>query len=176
MDQLLTLPISPRDFVDKIVAPALALLPDAMDTPQARVMLTAIALQESALNARRQMPTGPARGLLQFEEGTRASRGGVWGVYLHEASRFWLDRLCRARGVPFAPREIWSALETDDVLAAGVARLLLFTDPRRLPAIHDTNGAWDLYARTWRPGKPHPTKWPDNHRRARQAAGVTDQP
>ncbi len=165
-----------RDVIGSAIEPALALLPQGMDSLQARVMLLAIGLQESQFLYRKQMGNGPARGFWQFEEGTRASRGGVYGVYLHDASRFWLDRLCRARGVPFAPREIWSALETDDVLAAGVARLLLFTDPRRLPAIHDTNGAWDLYARTWRPGKPHPTKWPDNHRRARQAAGVTDQP
>lgn len=44
------------------------------------------------------------------------------------------------------------ALEVDDVLAAGFARLLLWTDPHRLPAVGDVEGAWQLYLRTWRPG------------------------
>jgi len=46
------------------------------------------------------------------------------------------------------------------VLAAGVARLLLWTDPKALPAIGDADAGWSLYLRTWRPGKPHPKTWP----------------
>lgn len=150
------------------VAQVLAILPMAMNTPQARVMLLAIGLQESRLIHRRQIG-GPARGLWQFELGTRASRGGVWGVYLHHASTYWLHLLCQERGCDFEPAAIYARLEHDDVLAAGVARLLLFTDPKRLPAVDDTAGAWDLYLRTWRPGKPHPHTWPDLHRQAREA-------
>jgi len=161
--------MEPRDFVRGPLAQALDILPHGMDTPQAQVMVTAICLQESGLIHRKQMGNGPARGFPQFELGTRQSRGGVWGVYLHDASRFWLDRLCAARGVQFLPEVIWRTLETDDVLAAGVARLLLFTDPKRLPAMDDADGAWGLYLRTWRPGKPRPETWPDNHRRAREA-------
>jgi len=156
-----------HDFVRGPLADALALLPSGMDTPQARVMVVAICLQESGLEHRRQLGNGPARGFAQFELGTRQSRGGVWGVYLHDASRFWLDKLCAARGVQFLPDSIWRALETDDVLAAGVARLLLFTDPKRLPAMDDADGAWGLYLRTWRPGKPRPESWPANHSVAR---------
>lgn len=156
-----------REFIKQALSPALALLPAAMDTPKARVMVLAICLQESGLIHRRQMGNGPARGFAQFELGTRQSRGGVWGVYLHDASRFWLDRLCASRGVQFLPESIWNALETDDVLAAGVARLLLFTDPKRLPATDDPDGAWGLYLRTWRPGKPRPETWPGNHALAR---------
>jgi hypothetical protein len=91
-------------------------------------------------------------------------------VYLHDASRFWMDRLCAARGVQFLPDSIHRALEIDDVLAAGVARLLLFTDPLRLPRTDDADGAWGLYLRTWNPGKPRPDTWPANHRLARGAA------
>lgn len=159
----------PAEFVTGPLRDALALLPRQMDTPQARVMVTAICLQESGLIHRRQMGNGPARGYPQFELGTRASRGGVWGLYLHDASRFWLDHLCAARGVQFLPESIWRALETDDVLAAGVARLMLFTDPKRLPATDDIDGAWGLYLRVWRPGKPRPETWPENHRQARIA-------
>lgn len=168
---LLKLPIAPLDLLNKVIRPALKLLPPAMTSIEALVMLVAIALQESALAHRWQVinpnkpdKKGPARGLWQFELGTKASRGGVWGVYLHDASRYWLAQVCAARGVVFEPRAIWLALETDDVLACCVARLLLFTDPKRLPAITETKAAWDLYRfRTWRPGKPHAGKWGGNH-------------
>lgn len=149
------------------ISPALQILPAAMDSPEARVMLLAIGMQESRLEHRRQLGNGPARGLWQFERGTKASRGGVWGVFLHDASRYWLDKLCAARGVAFHPEHIYPALERDDVLAAGLARLLLFTDPARLPAVRDVDAAWALYARTWRPGKPHPETWPKFHAHAR---------
>lgn len=171
-----------KNIIETAINPALALLPGAMDTPQARVMLLAIGLQESRFEHRFQVvqgkpgAKGPARGFWQFERGTRASRGGVWGVWLHEASRFWLASLCRARGVEFEPGAIYAAIETDDVLAAGVARLLLFTDPLRLPAVDDVGGAWALYAkRCWRPGRPHRSTWDAFHDQARAAVtlGVT---
>ena len=149
------------------INPALKLLPKAMDSREARVILLAIGQQESGfehrwqvIDAKRPSRKGPARGFWQFELGTRASRGGVWGVYLHEASRYWLSVLCQARGVEFNPRAIWLAIEQDDVLAAGLARLLLFTDPKRLPSRGDAVGAWNLYRyRTWRPGRPHYDTW-----------------
>lgn len=158
-----------REILQKAILPAFDILPRGMDTPQARVMLLAIGLQESRFQYRRQIG-GPARGFWQFEEGTRQTRGGVYGVYLHDSSRYWLDRLCASRGVQFLPDVIYRTLDQDDVLAAGVARLMLFTDPRRLPATDDVDGAWDLYLRTWRPGKPRPEAWADNHLYARGAA------
>ena len=45
------------------------------------------------------------------------------------------------------------------LLAAAFARLLLFTDPRRLPDVGDAGGAWNFYIRTWRPGKPRRATW-----------------
>ncbi|CAB3907584.1 hypothetical protein LMG26842_05692 [Achromobacter dolens] len=155
--------------LDTIVAgaitPALALLPARMDTPEARVMLLAIGLQESRFVHRRQIG-GPARGFWQFEKGTRASRGGVWGVFLHAASKDHLAALCKARSVACDPDAIYAALEYDDVLAAGVARLLLWTDPKALPAVGDSDAGWALYLRTWRPGKPKPDSWPPLYRQA----------
>lgn len=156
------------------ISPALQILPAAMDSPEARVMLLAIGMQESRLEHRRQLGNGPARGLWQFELGTKASRGGVWGVFLHDASRYWLDKLCAARGVAFNPEHIYPALERDDVLAAGLARLLLFTDPARLPAVNDEHAAWALYLRTWRPGKPHESTWAKFHREARAYVDGSD--
>lgn len=169
----LSLPISPADCLQHVISPALKLLPANMDSVQARVMLLAIALQESSLAHRWQVidPSdrnrkGPARGLWQFEQGTQASRGGVWGVYLHYASKDHLKDLCAARGVTFEPTAIYKAVEQDDIFAAGVARLLLWTDRKALPALGDSERAWDLYYRTWQPGKPHPGKWPSLYSRA----------
>ena len=172
----LPLPISPRDFLRQVIPAGLALLPKACDSPAARAMLIAIALQESRLAHRWQVlqggGKGPARGLLQFEQGTQASRGGVWGVYLHKTSASLLAPVCRARGVALEPRAIWAALETDDVLAVAVARLLLLTDPYPLPARGDAEAGWALYAeRTWRPGKPHRKPWDGFYARAWDVVG-----
>ncbi|MNX11332.1 hypothetical protein D3C86_410920 [compost metagenome] len=154
-----------RTIINSAITPALALLPVQMDTVPARVMLLSIGLQESRFLHRRQIG-GPARGLWQFEKGTRASRGGCWGVFLHESSRKPLETVCKSRSVRFDPDAIYGALEYDDVLAAGVARLLLWTDPKALPEVGKVDSAWALYLRTWRPGKPHPQTWPALYGRA----------
>jgi hypothetical protein len=154
------LPPTLADVLNRMVGPALGRLPAHMDTPAARVMLLAIGLQESRFLYRRQLGDGPARGYWQFERGTKSSRGGVWGVYLHRASSELLRLLCRDRDVAFDPGPIWQQIEHDDVLAAGVARLLLWTHPKALPAVGETYRAWHYYLETWRPGKPHPLTWP----------------
>ncbi len=140
---------------------ALTLLPGAMDTPEARVMLLAIGMQASRFAHRRQLvgssprPTGPEKGFWRFEQSV-----GCAGVISHQASRYWMARVCHQRSVPMTARAVWNAIEHDDVLAAAAARLLLFTDPRRLPALGDEVGAWQTYIRVWRPGKPHRATWP----------------
>ena len=140
-----------------ILDAALAGLPKSMDTPQARVQLIAIALQESRLIYRAQIvkgkpgAKGPARGLWQFELGDPVKGGGVNGVVRHTASKPYL------RGG--SASSIWLSLELDDVFACRVARLLLWTDPRPLPKRGDAAAGWNYYIRTWRPGKPHPGTW-----------------
>lgn len=68
---------------------------------------------------------------------------------------------------------MWLALETNDVLAAGFARLLLLCDGQALPKIGDVEGAWKCYAeRTWRPGKPHRETWDGFYTQARTELGV----
>ncbi len=145
------------------IEPAFLLLPRHMDSASARVMLLAIGLQESRFEHRRQMGNGPAKGFWQFERG-----GGVKGCVSHPASAPYLLQVCASRGVAFNPQAIWDAIESDDVLAAGLARLLLWTDPHKLPAVNDVDGAWDLYIRTWRPGRPHIHTWARFHRAARE--------
>nr|WP_297388293.1 hypothetical protein [uncultured Roseateles sp.] len=164
--------MSLADILIKVIAQALMLLPSAMDSREARVLLLAIGWQESRFVHRRQIK-GPARGFWQFERGSKTAGGGVWGVYLHPASRYWLAVLCEARGCEFHPDAIYRAIEHDDILAAGLARLLLFTDPKPLPAVHDVEGAWVLYAkRTWLPGKPHRDTWDQAHKLARETVRV----
>lgn len=149
--------------VVQAVNEAIALLGIQFESEAARVLLYAIGLQESAFAHRRQVvsiegvlkPVGPATGYWQFEEG-----GGVRGVVKHPVTRPLVMKLCKARGVAFNPRSIWEALQTDDVLAAGIARLLLWSDPRAFPRLSDVRGMWLYYERNWRPGKPHPEKWP----------------
>lgn len=161
--------------IQAAMAKAAAILPLAMDTPEARVMMIAIGLQESRFRYRYQVVAGggkgPARGFWQFERGSVASRGGVTGVMLHHATTAHLARLCEQTGCDFDAKAIWERIETDDVLAAGLARLLLYTDPKPLPKMNDVEGAWDLYAnRTWRPGKPHRATWNAFHAAAVLAA------
>lgn len=146
---------------ERAIAPALALLPARMSSPQAEIMLLAIGLQESRLIHQHQIG-GPAHGLWQFEE-----YGGVKGVFRHPASKELALMVCRARGIKPTINDLFEALDDeDDVLDAAFARLLLWTDPRPLPAIHDVAGAWELYLRTWRPGKPHRHTWDALYARA----------
>lgn len=154
------------------IGPACAVLGHRTDTPEARIMLLAIGLQESRFVHRFQVVggkaaaiaaihgetmKGPARGFWQFE------KGGVRGVWRHHVSTHLLRDLCLARGCAFDPVPIWERIETDDILAAGVARLLLLTDPFALPKATQSDSAWAYYSRNWRPGKPHPRTWADNH-------------
>lgn len=143
-----------KTIIQTAVNPALALLPLKMDTPAARLLLLAIGLQESRFLYRRQLGSGPARGLWQFERG-----GGVRGVLTHPASREHAYRICGIRGVEPVAAAVHPALEADDVLAAAFARLLMWTDAWRLPAVGDVQGGWEIYVRTWRPGRPHPQTW-----------------
>ena len=139
----------PKDAVNE----SYKLLPLKMDSPYARINQAAIGQQESGYLVRRQYGNGPARGYWQFEE-----CGGVKGVMEHKATADLARKVCHARGVPFVRRTVWEALETDDVLAAAFCRLLMWTDSGKLPTT-EADG-WAMYARTWRPGRPHPDKWP----------------
>lgn len=127
---------------------ALQLLPAFMRDDRALVMLKTIGLQESKFVHRRQMGNGPAKSFWQGEIGG----GMVHGVRVHKATRDHAAKLYKERGVEANDRAIWDAIEKDDILAAGLARLLLYSDPLSLPALDDVKGAWQLYLRTWRPG------------------------
>lgn len=162
------------EITERGIDPALAILPPRMDSQRARVMLLAIGLIESAFRDRRQLilvkrqgrtqlvPEGPAKSFWMGERGG----GLVHGVRVHPATRQYAARLYALRGV--APRDaaIWNAIERDDVLAAGLARLLLFSDPYALPALGNEQLAWETYTRIWKPGKPRRETWDGHYQHA----------
>jgi len=150
-------------ILSRVVGPGLALLPSKMDSDRARVMLLAIGLQESRFEHRRQIG-GPARSFWQFERA-----GGVQGVLRHPSTAALAKAVCKERGVEPDATAVYSRLEHDDLLACAFARLLLWSDPQPLPAPGYAAASWQLYLRTWRPGKPHRTTWDDLYRQAVEA-------
>lgn len=170
-----------QTVIKTVIEPGLALLPISMDTKAARVLLLTFGLQESRFEHRDQLEKngkntvlGPALSYFQFERA-----GGVLGVLQHPASRKYAQQICDARGVPADSRSAWERMATDDALGCAFARLLIWTDPLALPSESDSESAWRLYLRTWRPGaytrgtpdqkKALHAKFDRNHKAAREA-------
>lgn len=142
------------------IDPALALLPEKMDTQPARILMIAIALQESRLIYRKQMG-GPAHGFYQFERG-----GGIKGVLEHGATKPHIDSILERFSI--VPAESYQAVVYNDVLASAFARLLLWADSRPLPKVDsEPQEYWDCYTSAWRPGKPHRETWDAFHTHAK---------
>ena len=170
------------DVMHAGIEPALAWLPPAMTSPNAIVMLLAIGLQESRFEYRWQVLNtpgvkGPARSFWQGEQGG----GMVAGVMRHKATEALARAACKYHGVTFTTKEVWLAIENNDMLAATLARLLLWSDPAGLPAPTDEASAWAMYLRVWRPGaheRGSPAKraslraeWTSHHKAARNHTG-----
>lgn len=135
---------------------AFQLLPAKMDTRLARVIHAAIGYQETKYKTRVQYGNGPARSYWQFENGRLAA---INGVLNHKSTAAIAKLVCSALGVAPERMAVWKAMETDDILGAAFARMLMYTDPFALPT--NQQDAWDMYAnRLWNPGKPHPDQWP----------------
>lgn len=149
------------DLLNRVaIGPAFELLPPCMRSPDAARVLAAICVQESALRYRRQVLRpgrrwwewrGPSLGWPQFEP------TGLRGVLTHPSSRAYARELAEVLGykLPGGFMPLWlpplhAALEHNDVLALGMARLLLWTLPHTLPQ-REVEG-FDQYLSTWRPG------------------------
>lgn len=151
--------MTPQRLLQTGIIPALAELAarGIPDTPDARRFLLAMALQESGLRHRRQVVAGgaeegPAASYWQFEK-----NGGCRGVLEHRLTSEHAKALCAAYDVlPTAPA-VWEAIRYNDILAAGFARLLVYTLPAKLPTT--AADGWTQYVSAWRPGKPHPEAW-----------------
>ena len=149
--------MSPNQLLTLFVDPTLKFLERRCAikvSDEARVMVMAIAGQESNWQYRLQQG-GPARSFWQFEKG-----GGVHGVLTHAASKDKIKTVCGALLISCDETTVYEAMAWSDLLAASMARLLLFTDPAALPALGAEQEAWELYLRVWRPGMPHPENWP----------------
>ena len=142
------------------IGAALFLLPDKMDTAEARVAMYAIGWQESRMVHRRQI-NGPAKGLWQFESG-----GGVRGVMNHPASKDIARQIVMDMHIPWDRRAIYDMLEFNDKLAGVFARLLLWTEPSPLPKLGQKEPLWEYYLSAWRPGKPHRKTWDEAYETA----------
>ncbi len=143
---------------------------------RARVLLLAIAGQESGRATREQAGNGPAHGFWQFEKGG-AVEGEldhgryVHGVLTHDLVGSLAAEACRTMYVKPDAQHAWAVLATErgDNLAVAFARLLLWSDPAPLPPLISSSEAWDAYVRNWRPGKPRPETWPAIWAQARDA-------
>jgi hypothetical protein len=160
--------MTPAEILAGTIRPVLSLLwteHRVPNGPAAEAMLLAIGLQESRFVHRDQVvpgkapgQVGPATGFWQFERA-----GGVRGVMRHAQTAAIARALVEASGVAWDEDAVWRSFtrEDGDQLAAAFARLLLFADPRALPAATDAAeaDAWDCYLRNWRPGRPHQATW-----------------
>lgn len=160
--------MNPDIFFERIVEPTLQSMAASASigiaaSDSARVLVMAIAGQESRWVARRQIG-GPARSYWQFEKG-----GGVAGLFRVVPRQ--LAAVCAACDVTFDAATVFEAMAWHDTLACAMARLLLWSDPAPLPAVGDKDAGWQYYLRNWRPGAPHPESWAGVHDRALAAVG-----
>lgn len=146
--------MAPPDFLQDVIGPGLAWVARNGGPPVSRdaaMFLLAVAITETDLACRCQVlaggTPGPAHSWFQFEQ------GGVRGVLQHDKSGPLAVRLCGLVHVVPSAAAVWRAIEGHDLLATAFARLLLWTDPKRVPV--NVLEGWDCYAyRLWRPGKP----------------------
>jgi hypothetical protein len=159
--------MQPEQFLAEILNPGIAWCKSVNGwripfDDRARVLLLAIAGQESNWSERIQAGKGPAHGFWQFER-----LGGVVSVLGHKAAAQLAHDACEAAGLsdPIKGRnystQAWGIMSTaaGDHLAVAFARLLLFSDPAPLPHVGDEEAGWDYYVRNWRPGKPSRSRW-----------------
>jgi len=151
-----------RDALEVAVLPGLSLLPDLMDTPNARANLLTIGMQESRFKHRRQIG-GPARSFYQFEGGQYS---GVAEVLTNKATKTIVQGVLDKLQYTYDRETCFTAIEHNDMLATVFARLLLFTLPCVLPGRNDYDESWRQYIAAWHPGRPHRETWDSFYRDA----------
>lgn len=139
-------------FNGAVIPAALWMLPEKMDTPEARAELLSIGLQESRFTHRQQI-RGPAKSFFQFEP------TGVRGVLTHHASKQYIEAVLDELQYDHNVATSYDAIKHNDILACVYARLLLWTSPRALPKQTEVEDGWEIYLSCWRPGKPHHETW-----------------
>lgn len=161
------------EFAKTIMIPGLDFLAATVgmrppNRDEAKVLLLAIAGQESDWQNIPQGGGGPGRGPWQFEPETCKE------LMFNPASATFYTAVCMATNT--VPSRTYDAILGSPDLAVALARLNLWCDPEPLPAIGAEQAAWVAYLRIWRPGKPRPHDWPANYSAAMAAlnlAGAT---
>lgn len=176
-----------------LITDAQRLIPTVAWPLEATVLIAAICQQESDGQNVQQTSAGPAKGYPQFEveairellenrassaAAIRAIRAsGILGDTNENQSHLGdvsgpsnvsggedggvpLDSASRLAAV------VWTKFLNFPALQIALARLMLWDNPKPLPALGDCNGAWTYYNETWRPGRPRPDAWPVNYREA----------
>lgn len=163
-----------KHLLRHVVRPALTILSELADKPmggpEVECLMLAIALQESDAAARAQHG-GPARSYWQFER-----RGGFYGVRNHARTKDLAAALAKALDLAGDEEMLWLAFPDNDLLAAGFARLLIYSDNAKIPALGAQDEAWQYYLRNWRPGKPGPGRWPKCYTAALQLVSAREAP
>lgn len=169
--------MTPARFLALAVDPALSMLPFRMTSDEARAMAVSIAWQETGLQARRQKPSGPARGFTQFE------LIAVAEVLTHRQSRVAAAAVCAILEIEPTVEQCYRAIEFNDVLCGAFTRLLLWTIPDLMPPEGDVERGWQVYLKAWKPGAAkidpvtHRRRWDESFavgwRTVREQAGAS---
>lgn len=154
------------EYVTRIVyAAALSFFPRHLDSPEARALLTAIALQGSGLRDRMQHGSSITHSLWAFDIAT------LRAALTHSHSKPFIGPVLSAMGYDQMPTTSYEAIKHNDVLACCYARALLCTHPQPLPKQDETELAWSYYFDLWRPGMSGRQAWPHNFETAWRAIG-----
>jgi hypothetical protein len=161
---------TPAGFLAETLDPGLSwmasVLADHLASDEARVLLLAIAGQESGWRNIAQRGGGPGRGPFQMEPETTRE------ILANPVSAEKAKRLCRAAGVLPVGSAVYIVLLARPLLAVAFARLDLWCDPFALPRLGEAEEAWTTYLRVWRPGAPGPDRWGVNYQAALAAVGA----
>jgi hypothetical protein len=168
-------PVTPETLNSFLVPACLSLFPEKYNTPEARAMLIAIALQESDLEHRQQLIgnhrnwweslNGPATSYWQFE------KIGIRGVLEHRKTGPLAREVLEKLGYPEDVNTIHKAIAHNDILAVCIARLALYRLPQPLPQRDQSEMGWNQYVEAWRPGKPKRERWAERFELAWQVVG-----
>ncbi|WP_216670973.1 hypothetical protein [Mangrovicoccus sp. HB161399] len=149
-----------QSFVTQVIEPVLCRLTEIPFSAAAAQLLLGTALHESGgLKFRRQLGSGPARGLFQMEP---ATHNDLWKNFL----AFKKPLAAEVEALLSAPgADKVAELETNDNYAAAMARVHYWRAPAALPKAGNTTGQatyWKRYYNTPL-GKGTPKKYLDDY-------------
>ena len=148
------------EFYDAVLVPALnktaSFAPEMVRNRSLKVLMTAISGQEANWTERVQVPGGFARGLFQMQ------LNDIADIMANDATSGIFDLGMKAFGIKTQTAEhLFNLIETPegDVLAAFLARLNLYADPKPIPPADIQQAMWEYYLATWRPGMENWKRW-----------------